>query len=113
MKYIKEYKDIDWDDWEEEEEEEEEYPNNKVPNDFKNHVEFYNFLKQYDIVDKFKEELLNNTIGEYLKRYDDPLESCLIDHAFYWDESYDGDSYWRKIEDDWIGYISELKNNNI
>lgn len=45
MKYIKEYKEINWDDWEIEEE--------PLSSEFIGHEKFYNFLKENNVLEDF------------------------------------------------------------
>ena len=106
MRYLKEYKDIDWDDWDEEEVE-------PISNMFKGYEKFYNFLDTHDIVEKFKNELyIQNkiTIDKYLKRYVKSFNYEIINYAFTWDNTSDGKSYWSDIDNEWHVYLDKLNN---
>jgi len=106
MKYIREY--IDWDN--EDFEIEEDDPT--IPNEFSRCEKFYVFLKKNKIVDIFKNEFHkfnNKTIDEYLNRdFNDDTEYIhLINYSFTWDETQQGDAYWREIDGEWRNYINK------
>jgi len=106
MKYIKEFKDIDWDDFDIEEDD----PN--THKDFEGNEKFYKFLKD------------NNVLDRYMNNYDPFYEGngnislfkflniCMnknyIFKAFLWSETYEKFGFWDNINSKWreiINYI--------
>jgi hypothetical protein len=96
MKYIKEYKDIEWEFDEEE---------TNVPDEFEGHEDFYNFLVNNDILDKW----INNfekavtwrnkeEIHDFLNIID---KSYYFDLAFFWKDTEEGHDFWNKINKKW------------
>jgi len=99
MKHIKEFKKIDWDDWDDMEED----PN--IPDDFKGHEKFYNFLKRNNILDKYVENydpdfsnIPKRTLNKCLN--DEPVKSY-ISTAFRWVYSKQGISFWFDYQYKW------------
>jgi hypothetical protein len=88
MKYIKEYKDIDWD-FEEEEE--------RVPDEFKGHEDFYNFLVDNGVLDQWINNLGNKNIPDLLNK-----DINIINYAFNWTSTEEGFNFWYKIHKKWI-----------
>jgi hypothetical protein len=90
MKYIKEYKDIEWEFDEEE---------TNVPVEFKGHEDFYDFLVNNDILDKW----INN-FYQYKKEIYDFLNNISM-YAFNWSDTKEGHDFWEKIYNKWINEI--------
>jgi len=97
MKYIKEYKEIDWDDWDEEEKD----PNGP-PDTFKGHEKFYKFLKQHNAVNNFIEEYYRQNfylgtpkkLYDFLQEYKPKDMSIILMDGIDWHESQLGVDYW-------------------
>jgi hypothetical protein len=105
MKYIKEYKNIDWDFDKEEE--------RNIPVEFKGHEDFYDFLVDNDILDKwinnFEKDVSwrKDVIWRNKKEIHDFLNNNInyIDHAFNWSDTEEGYDFWIKIYNKWINEI--------
>jgi len=102
MKYIKEYKDIDWDDWDDVEDD----PN--IHNDFIGHEDFYNFLVEHDVLNDFiysydPHYSTNNgmNLKEYLNNHKE--RHYFIDSAFDW--SLHRHVRWSKLSILWSRYM--------
>ena len=100
MKYIREYKEIDFNDWDEEEEN---------PNDdsFMGHEKFYNFLKKNNFLENYSYEI-NKMIGDYRFPYksvkdflDKSSKNRYIGGSFVWDSTNQNHSYWSNVQDMW------------
>jgi len=103
MKHIKEYKEIDWDNNDFDIEEEDP---NRIHDDFIGNEEFYDFLYNNDVLDKFIENYdstfsnnrnmtlkeflnLNNTISYYILR------------SFNWSDSPQSHTFWERLSNKW------------
>ena len=103
MKYIREYKDIDWDDWEEEENDPYE-----VPYEFKGNEKFYKFLVDNDILEDYITNYYNGfnqqtTLKKFLKSRD--MKNYII-LSFDWSTT--DNNYWLKYNRQWISTINNI-----
>jgi len=98
MKFLKEYKDIDWDDIDIEEEDP-----NKIPTDFIGYEEFYYFLKNKGLYDKFiYNHKLYPVFDVSLRKYFDSKDiSTFLSSAFYWRTTKEGVNFWRNLNYEW------------
>jgi hypothetical protein len=93
MKYIKEYKDIEWEFDEEE---------SDVIDEFKGHKDFYDFLVDNDILDKWINNLrkqTNKKIHEFLNYH---IDKYYFGLAFFWINTEEGHDFWNKINRKWL-----------
>ena len=106
MKYIREYKDIDWVEWDEEEID----PN--IPDDFKDNKDFYYFLVENDILDKF---LYNFKTISQIKPLSKLLSSSNYNYlnSFRWSSTKEGANIWFIYHNKWNNYLidKESKEN--
>jgi len=110
MKYIKEYKEIDFDEFDIEEEDP-----NKPPDDFIGYEGFYVFLEENDVVDSLIKEYnkqkysLGNPpeFSKFLHEYKiDDIRYMLMD-MFDWHESELGVDYWYNLSKKWGKYNNQ------
>lgn len=105
MKYIKEYKEIDWEDWDYEE-----YDDMNICQ------MFWKFLKDINAYDCFIENLYNydnhpleykdwNSVDTYCF---DIKPDFLISKSFYWSYTYEGWEYWDSIHNEWIKILKKI-----
>ena len=95
MKYLKRYNEsIDWDDWEEEE--------NSIPDDFIGHEDFYNFLVDNDVLDTYLYNFKNDKHQKDFKKFINQVrDTHLIDAAFTWSQTPEGNNYWYELNIKW------------
>jgi hypothetical protein len=104
MKYIKEYREIDFsdEDWEENDD-------SDIGNE-----EFSNFLHKHGLFDKFI-KYFNGDIGGYNLKWhnykdirdyiDNYHPSSYIQSSFDWKSTREGFSFWKKIQTLWLRYL--------
>jgi DNA-binding transcriptional MocR family regulator len=90
MKYIKEYKNIDWDFDEEE---------SDVPDKFKGHEDFYDFLVDNGVLDKWINNLRIKNVHDFLNNN---INRYYFDLAFFWKDTEEGFIFWHKINRKWL-----------
>jgi hypothetical protein len=105
MKYIKifENKEIDWEDFDYDE-----VPD--IPEEFENHEDFYEFLVENYLLDKWIYNTKNNVGNHYLNRCNgdiklflrDTKERDFIMNAFVWSNTKNGQAYWNNLNNQWI-----------
>jgi hypothetical protein len=106
MKYLMKHKyyifekNIEWDVWDTQEEP-------IVPKEFKGHEDFYNFLVDNDVLDKYMENYDEGISGLSLENF---LNSAgrptnYISWAFIWTETNSGHDFWNKLNTKWIEYL--------
>jgi len=109
MKYIKEYKKIDWDNWDEEEFE----PTFTELTD----KLFVEFLKDHDILNQFTHNMGNSSTNQhYTKYWSTESEFCyqikrrryIID-AFKWSNTMEDEKFWGIINLKWGRYLKSKR----
>jgi hypothetical protein len=99
MKYIKKFESIDWN-----------YIDEEKPDimpEFKDNEDFYNFLVENDVLDKFidhynKYKFKKISLKKYLKNKKKlNLIYNLIDYSFNWTITPEGHKFWSKLNDKW------------
>jgi len=110
-KYLKANESIDWDDWDTQEEP-------SVPEEFEGHEDFYNFLVENDILDKFiynynnyKKNIGIKGIKDYLDERKKNGTYELNVSAFLWTPTKEGADFWYQMHNKWVKYLRNKTYN--
>ena len=103
MKYIKEYKEIDFDDWDEEED--------TISDEFRGHKKFYNFLVDNDILDKwlynFEHDYRNQEGVRTIRKFLLNNSENYLNNCFNWEGTEERHAYWERFNTKWEDIVRD------